>query len=1016
MNTQCGKEKRHIQNYNDISCCLEYLIQLNNKTENNLLTTKYGVFLLRTLNHYSKKKYFLSTSVSLDKTIKLLQIITKYSSFYYFRNKEDYTKMLIKCGIDIINQSKYKDDENIINLKNALVNNVACIYFQIQQHNKAAKFLDKCIQMNKNYIDNIITYNNYGLIEISNKRIKSGVHYFHLMYKEIKGKLKDTNVNEKEKELFCFLIMNYLKTTKKYSINDYNNNYEKLYNYVYDTLGNEHYITNEIMLIDSNSERIKEEKYEKDIPKKTENIFTISNFKKDNDIGSFLKEKMKSEIQTQKPKKHDTSSSFLNNKSLSTSINETTPIFQKKKNTEPTKKENQDMFLLSSKNQKPITQLPFKRKLKLKDVFNMALQVTSSSKPKSKFQQIFSLLGKNPPPLPKQIEQNSKFIVTLNEYDEIMSKISERQNKLEIVEMSNSTIKSKIQSVEQIQKELKRNSLINRAEPKEKDNNIKAKSSFPTETVKRRATQLFKQLLLINKGEIKSYPDYIENIIDFSVLDDLNNFLLSKIKKETIIEEEVTKMIERTDQSSLLTHTMNDLNSNCICKIFQMSNNIPYIISVNYVVGENSINFQIKNALENKIVYETNALYEDMIDYLLKISYYDSMPVYTDLSQVLNIQMLVAKVLSNHLQIMSGKEITLGLSEFPIGISEHKFEFSYLETPCFCSLNILCNFIVIVLNNKNNEKESIRFDITADEGSFNTLFKTVTDYGVKKYVYNSNFDYNSFFSEIFAKTQEIHKISSNNENITFSEFVQEYPNNVYKLYFEKKLQKKELWMITFTGDFMEKFTWKVDFFSLDKIEISNTSFYINKFIILDSQDFINIIGMAPEDICRLLSEKEKVICNYILLHSVKMKNIVMKILTERNYDTMIRLMKIKPSCFFRFSFAMTHVKRYFCCAFEFVVYSRENFFLRLMLTETVTCRSYSKLFLPYIMISTITNMNELKKSLEYKFNLSKKLFKNKQKLRQVLYDESENILTKNPHLVIFENIDIILEKLNQIKG
>ena len=215
---------------------------------------------------------------------------------------------------------------------------------------------------------------------------------------------------------------------------------------------------------------------------------------------------------------------------------------------------------------------------------------------------------------------------------------------------------------------------------------------------------------------------------------------------------------------------------------------------------------------------------------------------------------------------------------------------------------------------------------------------------------------------------------------------------------------------------MEEFTWKVDFYSLDKIEISNTSFYINKSLILDSQDFINIIGMAPEDICGLLSEKDKVICNYILLHSVKMRNIVMKILTERNYDSMIRLMKIKPSCFFRFAFAMTHVKRYFCCAFEFVVYSRENFFLRLMLTETVTCRTYSKLFLPYIMMSTITNMNELKKNLEYKFNLSKKLFKNKKKLRQVLYDESENMLTKNPHLVIFENIDIILEKLNQIKG
>lgn len=67
------------------------------------------------------------------------------------------------------------------------------------------------------------------------------------------------------------------------------------------------------------------------------------------------------------------------------------------------------------------------------------------------------------------------------------------------------------------------------------------------------------------------------------------------------------------------------------------------------------------------------------------------------------------------------------------------------------------------------------------------------------------------------------------------------------------------------------------------------------------------------------------------------------------------------------------------------------------------------------MYSNITNMNELKKSLEEKYKLSKKLLKNKKKLKAILYEESETILTKSLSLVIYESIDVIIEKLNVIK-
>ena len=31
MNSCCSNTKNHIQNYNEISCCVEYLLQLNKK-------------------------------------------------------------------------------------------------------------------------------------------------------------------------------------------------------------------------------------------------------------------------------------------------------------------------------------------------------------------------------------------------------------------------------------------------------------------------------------------------------------------------------------------------------------------------------------------------------------------------------------------------------------------------------------------------------------------------------------------------------------------------------------------------------------------------------------------------------------------------------------------------------------------------------------------------------------------------------------------------------------------------
>ena len=219
------------------------------------------------------------------------------------------------------------------------------------------------------------------------------------------------------------------------------------------------------------------------------------------------------------------------------------------------------------------------------------------------------------------------------------------------------------------------------------------------------------------------------------------------------------------------------------------------------------------------------------------------------------------------------------------------------------------------------------------------------------------------------KIHEILKL--NNKEITFSEYVKN--TNLYyiihKIVLENKLNKKEFWIINQEPiDSDEKnFKWKVNYYSLNKIEIANNnSYYIHKEIILDSEDFTHIIGIEPKNINDLMSDKDKFITNYILLHTIKMRNIMTKILTEHNYDSKLKLIKINPSCFFRFKFVFNHIKKYFGTAFEFLVFNKECFFLRLMITEILTSRSYTKIYLPFVMYKKENNENILKKKIRRK--------------------------------------------------
>ena len=270
----------------DISCCLGLLLEKYNESELFSLQKSYGGFLVRTINHYLKlidynisdENLLFEKDSNIDIILfnKLINIFTHYSIILIQRNKNDFAKLIILTGIDLINFSKYKYDKNIIKLKNFLFNNLSYNYISEKRYYKSKIFLDKCIEINKSSLDNIITYNNYCLMYIKKmkdnikilekKEIKKIVHniiyYLHLELKELKkrviNKYKDylkqnidknnKNIIYKEnflnkKEITGFLLYNCFYIMKFFDNKEFNKNYNNGLKIILKLLGKNHHIS-----------------------------------------------------------------------------------------------------------------------------------------------------------------------------------------------------------------------------------------------------------------------------------------------------------------------------------------------------------------------------------------------------------------------------------------------------------------------------------------------------------------------------------------------------------------------------------------------------------------------------------------------------------------------------------------------------------------------------------------------------------------------------------------------------
>ena len=182
--------------------------------------------------------------------------------------------------------------------------------------------------------------------------------------------------------------------SKKYSQKDYDEKYDNFYEYCNTSLGEKHYISVRMSSMIKKDKTIEKHNQEE----KQETIFSRPSFSQENDF--FFSVKTKSE--NKKSNIQEEAANIIKNRYYSTSPIET-PIVKKQSKSfiqesnnndnSPSTKDNQDSFLLSKKEQKTTTKLPFKRKLHLKDIFKMAIQASTPAKPPSKLDSLFSFIA-----------------------------------------------------------------------------------------------------------------------------------------------------------------------------------------------------------------------------------------------------------------------------------------------------------------------------------------------------------------------------------------------------------------------------------------------------------------------------------------------------------------------------------------------------------------------------------------------------------------------------------------------
>ena len=993
-----------------ISCCLFLLIEKYEETFNYSSKKHFSGFLLRTLNYYLKDKnyqiktekdiFLNSEEITFNIFSKFIDILIHYSSLFLKHNKEEYAKLILSIGLGIINKSKYNSEKIIIRKKVSLANNIACTYLLANNFQKAEIFFDKCKENSKTLLDKIITYNNCALIQIkkikisyNNKKndeiisvIKNIKDYLKLMFEEINKRIlnkykislnniqklnnnqinlneitiKETNSNHKD-EIFCFLIYNYFKMIKIFSLEQFNNNYFNAYSFIQKALGNHHFlslkmirlgyninnsealkslysnpqdisgISGELILEDSiistrrnineiNQEKkkqinleikheikeeimknkkeeikleikheIKEEimknkKEEKKLEIKHEIKEEIIKNKK-NKINYEIKQEIKEEIKqekkenikneieeekkeskveikkdlqkemneniTQETKKEVIKEEIINNNNVINNNNSEKKINEEKPPINIEKKE-QNNDNLNNKNDDDKKKVPpFSVKKTWKGMFQ-ALTGKKLPGTENKLGNLFKSIAKTNNSITNNIgnnifgnKTNKEIKAQFNEYDEEMEKyLSETKTENYITfnktYSNNYTNEFIICIIDENNEERKKFDRVAFEKSQQKESQKKPVSLF--------VTSYFKSLL---QKKTIIHPELIEDMLDYDILEKMNNLYDNKRKNELYINKELDRItnfkirnkrisIQNLNLSKIHNSNNNLENQNNILVHFDEDDDFsfdsPQITKSSKIETECYVDTDkykisyINNYEDNKIAINTTKTKHSttkkesfdsvnhFVGYKKQMSYNDIYYYYskyytkgfssfcTNLRYINSINILIQRVLVQYIKLITiNNEPKFVFCKYPKGNVQ---KLNRKGRPEFTFLNELCTFTISKHKEKTeifiynlNYTASLSILLSMDESSESVFFapnKKVSNLSGKVMVdfeYNTNYKIFSKFSSLFVKLQKIFTFRDKTIK-TFSEYAEKYKSNIHKISASDSMINIDLWIIS----------------------------------------------------------------------------------------------------------------------------------------------------------------------------------------------------------------------------
>ena len=517
-------------------------------------------------------------------------------------------------------------------------------------------------------------------------------------------------------------------------------------------------------------------------------------------------------------------------------------------------------------------------------------------------------------------------------------------------------------------------------------------------------------------------------------------------------------------------------------------NNVKYLISFKIDMSINKILIKAKGTINNKIwKLKREISLEDLALYIKQYTVIDDRNLFQDLRYLKNFNSFFQRIIIYYVNLVNvgNGKLQVCFCKFPRG------NFSSLKKlgrPEFTFLNVKCSFILTKYEDRTqliihdlNYMSYIEFRMYFDKSCYEiTTFndkkkrsKSSTSHHSHILVdnkINKEFDYIGFLNDLFKKIDFIFK-NRDSSIKNFNEYVKKYKNDLYQINVEDNFTNIEFWALTQKipekddntedeintskksspnfgeeknknvkkEDMKKNYYWIIDIYTLTTIHINKSDFFLHKSIKLSLQEFEYIIGIDYLDIYKILGVSENIMCDAILLNSVERVKNVDRILNETNYLQTIRITKIKPISFYRYKFVFKHIKRFFVCSTEFLVYNTKNIFYRIMIMETISNRTYSKIFIPYanLKIDQIEKKNDseninkkeneedkseeqalddndlIKNAIKEKYYIFDELFSNKKICKEFIYQETCDLLTKNNKLDLFEFFEYLVERIEK---